>query len=162
MRGDIQDVKHEIAVAIASVTFLAVLAAVDAEKGVTTPTPGPAQVFEAEKAVKSDMGFPVVEVIGIKTTYNPQAEQVKDAIHELQIVWTQVGDDELLITAQLERLMRATRDVFWPAEGPMTLPNANSGPVEFVREEYTELMRGIKHPFVKASGTTLHVRTMTV
>lgn len=162
MRGDIQDVKHEIARALASAAFTSVLAAVDLEKAVTTATPGPVAVFEGEKAVKSDQGFPVVEVIGIRTLYALDDQQTKDATHEVHVVWTQVGDDELTITAQLERLVRATRDLFWPANGPSELTTLSTAPIQVVSEEYTALMPGSRHPFLKGSATTLRIGTLTL
>lgn len=162
MRGDIQDVKQAIAQALRSQSFLNVLAAVDAEKVVAMATPGPTQVFEGAKVVKTDQGFPVAEVIGVTTTYDATTEQAKVAVHEIQVIWTHVGDDELTITAQLERLVRATRDLFWPPEGPVVLPNVASAPLQLVREEYTALMQGLAHPFVQASGTTMQVPTLTL
>lgn len=161
MTGDIQDVKHAIARELLGPDFLIVLAAVDAEKGVTA-TPGPAAVFEGEKANLNGVGYPVAEVIGVSTIYDPASEQAKAATHEVQVVWTQAGDDELVITAQLERLVRATRDFFWPPSGPRVLIGINAAPLELVREEYTALMPAKDHPFVKGSGTTLRVPTLSL
>jgi hypothetical protein len=161
MLGDLQDAKHEVAVLLGNAAFLTALAAVDTEKGVTSATPGPAAVFESERFVKTGQGFPVVEVIGIRSTYSSES-QAKFAVHEVHIVWTHVGDDEQTITAQLERLVRATRDVLWPLLGPVTLPIANSGPLEVVSEEYSQLMPAQGHPFVKGAVTVLHVPTYVV
>ena len=162
MKGDIQDVKHEVALALRSAGFLSVLAAVDLEKGITPATPGPTSVFEGEKAVKDDQGFPVVEVIGVRTLYATDDQQTKDATHEINVVWTQVGDDELMITAQLERLVRATRDFFWPTNGPSLLTTLATVPITVVSEEYTALMPGRIHPFLKGSATTLRIGTLTL
>lgn len=162
MTGDIQDVKHAIARELLGPDFLTVLAAVDAEKSVTSATPGPAAVFEGEKANLTGAGFPVAEVIGVSTIYDTESEQAKAATHEVQVVWTHVGDDELVITAQLERLVRATRDLFWPQTGPRVLIGINAAPLELVREEYTALMPAKDHPFVKGSGTTLRVPTLSL
>jgi hypothetical protein len=161
VRGDIQVVKHEIAMGLASPEFVGILAGVDTETLAPLQTPGPASI-EGEKFVLSGQGFPVVEVVGIRTVYDSNAEQVKDATHEIQVMWTQVGDDELTITAQLERLVKATRDYFWPPIGPLVLPNVNACPIEIVSEEYSALMKGLTTPFVKGSATTLRVRTLTV
>lgn len=162
MLADIQDVKHELALLLLAPAFLATLAAVDVERGVTSATPGPAAVFEGEKFVKTGQGFPVVEVIGIRTVYGPDPQQAKFGVHEVQLAWTQVGDDELTITAQLERLVQATRDTVWPADGPITLPNAHSGPIEVASEEYSQLMPAQGHPFVKAAVVVLHVPTYAI
>lgn len=163
MLGDIQDVKHALALVLGGPEFLTVLAAVDAEKAVSIATPGPTQVFEGEKTTLTDQGFPVAEIIGNRTLYNSDSEQAKDATHEIQVMWTHVGDDELTITAQLERLVRATRDVLWPAEGLRVLPGVNACPTEILSEEYTALMPTTQaRQFVKGSATTMRVRTLTV
>ena len=162
MLAGIQDTKHEVALLLAAASFLVALAAVDAEKGIVDATPGPASIFEGEKFVKTGQGFPVVEVIGIRTVYAPDAQQAKVAVHELQVAWTHVGDDELTITGQLERMVEATRAIFWPTLGPVTLPNANSGPIEVVSDEYSQLMPAQGHPFVKGAVIVLHVPTYSV
>lgn len=157
--GDIEDAKRELALVLAAQEFLDVLAAVDAEKGDAAPTtPGPTSVFEGAKEVKSGQGFPVVEVIGRRTVYDTEAEQSKDAVHEVSIFWTHCGDDELTIGRHLERLVRATRDVFWNR----SLSAIASFPVEVGTEEYSPLMPGESHPFVKASETVVRVRTIAV
>ena len=160
MLGDIQDVKHAIARQLLGGDFLTTLAAVDAEKAVAIATPGPTQVFEGEKAQISDQGYPVVEVIGNRTIYDTASEQAKAATHEIQIVWTHVGDDELTITAQLERLVRATVDYFWPPTGSMVLMGVNAAPLTLLSEEYTALLpTRTAGQFVKGSAITLHVPT---
>lgn len=162
MTGDIQDVKHAIARELGGPDFLTVLAAVDTEKAVTLPTPGPAAIFEGEKANLTGFGYPVAEVIGVGTVYDIDSEQAKSATHEVQVVWTQVGDDELTITAQLERLVRATRDLFWPPTGPRVLIGINAAPLTVLRDEYTALMPAAAHPFVKGAGTTFQVPTYSL
>lgn len=161
MLAGIQDVKHELAVLLAGPEFLTALAAIDAEKGVTNPTPPAAAVFEGERFVKTSQGFPVVEVIGARTVYDT-ASQVQLAIHEVHVVWTQVGDDELTIVGELERLVRATRELLWPLQGALTLPGANSAPIQLISEEYSQLMPAKTHPFVKGAVTVLHVPTMSI
>jgi hypothetical protein len=162
--GDLEDVKREIAAALRGAPFLTVLAAVDAEKPGTIVTPGPAAIFEGEIASGrlSASGYPVAEVIGLKTTYDPESQQSKLATHELSILWTQAGDDELTITTHLERLVRATRDFFWPATGPVIVQALASAPIAIVSEEYTALLPSRDHPFVKGSSTLLQVQTQTL
>lgn len=162
MRGDIEDVKHELALLLQAPGFLTLLTAVDAEKSTTIVTPGPAAVFEGEKASKTGMGYPVAEVIGLRTTYDAPSNEAKVAIHDVQIAWTQVGDDELTITTHVERLVRATRDLVWPANGPASLPALASAPMELVSEEYSELFKGKEYPFVKGSMTVLRVTTLSL
>lgn len=158
MFGDIEDVKHQVAVKLLAQEFLDRLTAVDTEKGATVATPGPAAVLEGEKRSITDLGFPVVEVIGLRTAYNLDAES-KDAAHEISVMWTQVGDDELAITTQLERLVRATRDTFWR----VCLPYVDSAPIAVVSEEYSELSpRRDGSGFVKGSSTVLHVGTFAL
>ncbi len=153
--GDIEDAKHQIAQLILASTFAAALAAVDAEKGSAVATPIAASVYEGSKQVKNGQGYPVCEVIGHKTEYDPADQEAKSATHEIGVYWTQIGDDELTITTQLERLVRATRDVCWNAG----LEAIASAPVEVVTEEYGPLLPGRDGPFVKGSQTILRVRT---
>lgn len=162
MRGDIEDTKFEVAQLLRSAAFLTLLTAVDVEKSTGIVTPGPAAVFEGEKAVKTGQGYPVVEVIGVRTVYQPESSQAKAATHEVQISWTHVGDDELTIATQVERLVRATRDLLWPAAGPAELTALASAPIELVSEEYTELFKGKEFPFVKGALTVVRVTTLSV
>lgn len=151
--------KHELALLLRSAALLTCLAAVDAEKATGVVTPGPAVVFEGEKAVLTGLGYPVAEVIGLRTSYDSASQQAKSATHEVTVNWTQVGDDELTVTTHLERLVRATRDLFWPPTGPITLPAIASGPIELVSEEYSALFQATVSPFVKGSVSILRVPT---
>lgn len=162
MRGDIEDVKHELALLLQAASFVTLLTAVDAEKGTSVVTPAPAAIFEGEKASKTGMGYPVAEVIGLRTVYDNPSDQAKVAIHDVQIAWTHVGDDELTITTQVERLVRATRDLVWPHDGPASLTNLASAPIELVSEEYSELFKGKDVAFVKGSMTVLRVTTLSL
>lgn len=161
MKGDMEDCKHELALLLQSAAFVTLLAAVDVEKGTSVVTPGPAVVFEGEKAVLTGLGYPVCEVIGLRTVYAPESQQSKVAAHDIQVAWTHVGDDELTIATQVERLVRATRDLFWPHDGPITLPALASAPIELVSEEYSALFKGKDVAFVKGSMTVLRVSTLS-
>src|ERR1700692_3599041 len=100
MVGDIEDVKHAILLILASATFTTALTAVDAEKRPAAgarATPGPASLFDYETRTMRGQPFPIGEVIGIRSVYGMDA-QAKAAVHEVQIVWTQVGDSEQLVT----------------------------------------------------------------
>lgn len=161
-RGDIEDVKRELALLLASAVFVTALAAVDAEKGGTRATPRPTKVNEFEKMSTTDVGYPVGEVIGHRTMYSTLDQQVKTAVHEIDIVWTQVGDDEATITADLERLVRATRDLLWPQAGPIALPAIPTEPIVIASEEYTQLMPAQQHPFVKGAATRVLIAVETL
>lgn len=161
--GDMESAKHEIALLLAAATFATLLTAIDAEKAqasgstVTTSAPAAAAIFEgAVNSQKEGSGYPVVEIIGHKTDYDEADQQVDSGTHEIGIYWTHVGDDELTITTQLERLVRATRQTCRNA----LLSAIQSAPVQVVSEEYTALMptktAGI---FVKSSQTIVRVRT---
>ena len=162
MNADMESVKRELAMLLRSPGFLTVLAAVDAEKAAAVATPGPTVVYEGERMAISDVGYPVAEVIGHQTTYDTADQQTKSATHEVEITWTQVGDNELVITTQLQRLVRATRDVLWPQSGPSELVLLASWPLVIVAEQYSALMPAQGHPFVKGAMTTLHVMTETL
>lgn len=162
MKGDIQDVAAELKLQFASSAFLTVLAAVDAEKGLTDTavTPGPATVNDFEAMDVSGLGYPVLEIIGRRTTYDETDEVAKDATHELELNWTVVGDDEKTITRQVQNLARATVDFLWPETGPRGLATLGSAPVLFVSEDYSDLMPATAHPFVKGSTTRIQVKTL--
>lgn len=164
MTGDLEDVKRAVAQRLRSPVFTALLAAVDAEKADGTTTPVPVSIFEGEKAVDPSEGYPTGAVIGARTAYGDQANTSKDAAHEIQIVWTQTGDDELSIARELERLVRATRDLFWPAGSPgISLDEVHSAPVIVRGDEYSALMPTDTHPvFIKAASTQLLVATYTL
>lgn len=159
--GDIEDVKRAIALRLRSARFAEVLTAVDTEKGDSATTPVPVSIFEGEKAVLPAEGYPHGMVVGARTAYAIDANVDKDAAHELQIVWTQVGDDELVITRQLERLVRATRDLLWPSGSPgITLEELHTPPVIVRGDEYSALMPTDAHPvFIKAASTQVLVST---
>lgn len=164
MSGDLEDVKRAVAQRLRSTTFLEVLAAVDAEKADGSTTPGPTSIFEGEKAVGKDEGYPVGMVIGARTAYATEANVEKDAAHELQVLWTDVGDDELVITRHLERLVRATRDLFWPpGSSGLVLPELANAPVIVRGDEYSALLPTDEHPpFIKAAATQLLIATFTL
>lgn len=179
MLGDIADIKHALASRIggeagnfgqwvgASDAFATALAVVDSEKNDGFQTPLPTAIYEGEKVNVSDVGFPVGELIAVKTLYN-QDTDAKQMVHEVHIFWTAAGDDEMTITATVERLVRATRDLFWPTDPQtgftqrVTLPEVHSGPLVFVSEDYTSLAPKVnKTGFVKGSWTVLLVPSLT-
>lgn len=164
MTGDIEDVQRAIAQRLRSQTFLDILAAVDAEKGDGSSTPAPVSIFEGERAVSPTEGYPVGAVVGARTAYSTDANVDKDAAHEIQVVWTQTGDDELVITRHLQRLARATRDLFWPSGSPgISLEELHTPPVIVRGDEYSALMPTDEHPpFIKAASTQILVTTYTL
>ncbi len=159
LNGDIEDAKHQVALVLLDPAFATLISAIDAEKGAVTATPPPAAVFKGAMAqTKIGQGSPVCEVIGHKTDYDVADQHAKTATHEIGVYWTHWGDDELTITTQLERLVRATRDALW--NGLLTA--IASAPVEVVGEEYSPLMPGKNGAFVKSSATTIRVRTVAL
>lgn len=158
LTGDIEDAKHAVARRLGSQEFVDRLAAIDAEKSPALETPAPRQIFEGEVLRLSDQGYPVAEVIGVRTLYDDPSQQVKEATHEIEVIWTQVGDDELVVTTQLQRLVRATRDLFWNA----LLSEIASEPVLVAAEEYSALMPSSVQAFVKGASTRVLVRTIAL
>lgn len=164
MAGDVEDAKHQIALKLQSDDFLNALAAIDIEKDDGTSTAQPTQIFEGEKVNISDSGYPVCELIAYRSRYDVNTD-AKDVVHEVHIFWTQAGDDELTITRDLERLMRATRDVFWPqgAQRDPFIGTNWSTPLILVSEDYTHLAPKInKTGFIKGSWMVVLVHTISV
>lgn len=155
--GDIEDTKHALAVVLAGPAFLERLRAIDAEKG-EGETPVPTVVIPGETTNPVGQGYPIAEVIGLRTDYATEDQQCKQALHQIAVHWTQVGDDELTITRDLQRLVRATRDLLWNS----SLPALGNAPVLVTSEEYSELMPAKDRPFVKASQTLLRIATFTI
>jgi len=155
LAGDMEDTKRVVAQRLRSARFLELLAAVDAEKGSGT-TPAPVSIFEGEKAVAIEEGYPTGSVIGARTAYSTDPNVEKSAAHEVLVLWTDTGDDELAITRHLERLVRATRDLFWN----VTLEELHTPPVIVRSEEYSALLPTDEHPpFIKAASTQLLIGT---
>src|ERR1051325_5526389 len=155
MLGDIQDVKRQVMLALVSEAFTAQIAAVDAEKGFGV-TPIPVAVFPAERRNIAGLGFPIGEVIGLRTTYVDEDSASVDATHEIAVMWTHVGDDELIVTRDLERLVRATREFL----DRHVIAALNMGPMRIVSEDYSELSRRPEGSgFVKGASSMLEVTT---
>lgn len=110
MTGDIETVKQGIAAALASSAFTDALAAVNAEQGGAYATPPPAVIYPYERAVPET--YPAIELQGLTSTYNVE-DDVKQVTHRIAVVVTQVGDNEQTITTDIERLVRATRDLLF-------------------------------------------------
>ncbi len=159
MPGDLEDVKRAIAQRLRSARFLEILAGVDAEKADGSTTPAPAEVTEGERVFPKGQAYPVGEVVGVRTAYASEANVEKDAAHEVHIVWTMTGDDELVITRVLERLVRATRDLFWN----QSLDELHTPWVIVRGEEYSGLLPNDEHaPFYKAASTQVLVTTYSL
>ena len=162
--GDIEDVERAIAQRLRSAAFRDVLAAVDAGKGDGTTTPGPVSVFEGEKVVQRGEGYPVAHVIGIRTAYASDPNIDKERAHQVQVEFTQTGEDETAIKRHLQRLVRATVEFFWPAGTPgITLEELRTTPVIVRDEEYSALGLTDEHPpFIKAASLQLLVTTFAL
>lgn len=110
MTGDIETVKKGIAAALGSSAFTDVLAAVNAEQGDGYTTPPPSVIYPYERAVPET--YPAIELQGLTSTYNVD-DDVKAVTHRIAVVVTQVGDNEQSITTDIERLVRAIRDLLF-------------------------------------------------
>lgn len=149
--------KRAVAVRLQSAEFTALLAAIDAEKGEGV-TPGPTHVYRGRCSAPGEFGFPIAEVVGRISHYAEEENQVKAAVHEIAVIWTQTGDDGEAISTHLERLLRATRDLLWNA----LLEEIASTPVIVVSEEYSDLLPSSQQPFVQFSETLLRVPTIAI
>lgn len=157
MTGDIDDVKHQIALILASASFLAVLAAIDTEKNaaqeVSIATPGPAEIKEYE--IANPQLFPHCQIIGGASEFD-QESTAQEAGHEVQIVWLHVADDEGTVAKVIERLVRATR-VLW---GTTFEGACNAAPLRVIREDYSDLTPTPTNAFLKGGRTFVLVPTV--
>lgn len=153
MTGDIETVKAAIAAALLSADFATALAAVDTEKNDGSTTPGPAFGYPYERAVLE--GYPAFELQGLQTTYNSNGD-VKEATHQIGVVWTLAGDNEAVLTQVLERLVRATRDFLWRStlSGQIGL-----APMLVKSENYSALQPGTNTPLLKGCVVIIEATT---
>lgn len=160
MVGDIESVKTELAAVLANTAtaidrfgatkyFNDALDTVNAEKNDGHVTPYPASIYPYERAVIES--YPAVELQGLVTTYQPE-DDVKAGTQRVAVVWTVVGDNEASVTTDVERLVRATRDVLW-----RSLLSADLGlaPIHVESEDYSALAPGGPNPFMKGGRVVL-------
>lgn len=155
MLGDIEDVKHQIALIIAGAAFTAQLATIDAEKDDGITTPAPAQVEECEKA--NFTNYPACRVIGLGAEYDQDSNAAKDGRHLVSVDFLQTGDDEATVTKQVERLVRAARDVLWES---LLGEGINAAPTIVTREDYGQLAVNENNAFLKGGGLIVQVSTV--
>lgn len=156
LTGDIETVKAAIAADLASSGFTDVLAAVNAEKNDGYTTPGPAAVYDYERAALE--AYPAVELQGLTTTYEVD-DDVKAATHQIAIVWTQVGDNEQTVTKDVERLVRATRDRLWRS---VLGGQVGLAPMLVMSEDYSALAPSAQgQPFMKGGRLIVAATTLT-
>lgn len=145
--GDVESVVEAMASALRSTSFTDILAAIDArlDQGQELPraTPGPAAVYGYERATPE--AYPCAEVVIVQSEIDEDADEAKST-HRITIDWTVVGDDEEVVTRDVQRLVLATRLGFrrgvldgMRAIGPMT--------IQF--EDYSRLEQGRDHPLLK-------------
>lgn len=167
MLGDIEDVAHQIALLIGSnrdgingSTFAENLAAIDAEKndGVTTTAPIAEQIFEAQKASVSANGFPACQIIAGRTAFaqddNPT---LQEGTHRLTILWLHLGDDEVTVAKQIQRLVRATRMTLWGSTFDGLI---NAAPLLVQDEDYSDLAPVEGSAFLKGGRSIVLVPTL--
>ncbi len=163
MLGDIEDVKHQIALLLASAsagangsTFAQNLAALDTEKNDGVTTPSPAEIHETERAQLTN--YPGCLLIARDTNYDLEAgPTLQDGTHLLEVVWFQVGDDEAVVTKQVERLVRATRLTLW---GTTFGGAINAAPLQVIRDNYADLAPSGETAFLKGGRTFVAVATL--
>lgn len=154
--GDIEDVKHQIAVLLAGATFTANLTALAAAKADGITTPALAQIEECEKAQL--VNFPAVRLIGLATTFNNDDENgLQEGTHEIAVDVVHVGDDEATLTKHIERLVRAARATLW---GTTLGSGINATPLLVQREDYGALAPGVDTAFYKGGGLVVLVTTL--
>jgi hypothetical protein len=87
-----------------------------------------------------------------------QDDDLKNATHAIAIVFTQVGDNEATVTTDVERLVRAARDLFW-----RSVLDAQEGlaPILVVSEDYSALAPGNGYPFMKGGRLIVAATTLT-
>lgn len=155
MSGDMEAVKTALAKWLSGPQYSDALAAVDAEKGDGNVTPGLQAVYAYERTKLE--AYPAVELQGLRTDYAAD-DDVKQATHAIAIVFTQVGDNEETITREVERLIRAARDLFWRSvlDGQEGLT-----PILVTSEDYSPLAPAIGAPFQKGGHLIVAATTLT-
>jgi hypothetical protein len=154
--GDVEAVKKTLATWLASSRFSDALAAVNAEQNDGYTTPGLQAVYGYERAVIE--AYPAVELQGLRTDY-AQDDDLKNATHSIAIVFTQVGDNEAAVTTDVERLVRAARDMCW-----RSVLDAQEGlaPLVVVSEDYSALAPDPNgNPFMKGGRLIVAAQTLT-
>jgi hypothetical protein len=155
MFGFIDDVKHQIALYVASATFTDALTAIDVEKNDGVVTPAPAQIEECE--IETPSTYPCAMVIGVDTEFDQESNPtLQDSRHRVDVYWLAVGDDERTVTKYVERLVRATRGLW----GGTFAGAINAAPVQVLREDYSDLARSPDNSFLKGGRVILLVPTL--
>lgn len=149
--GDAEDVKRTLKRMIEGPEFIAKLASVVTTKGDGTWPTLPVTVY-AEERLTHDR-FPMAELIVYRSSFDDE-EWVKKTVHQIGVRWTAVGPDEVTVTRQVERLVRATTDLLWMSNLDMLV---QSGPIRVTDEDYSPLLPTATHPFVKSGLVLLHV-----
>jgi hypothetical protein len=165
MRGDMEDVKHEIALLLGSksagangLTMGQNLTAIDAEKADGLLTPAPATINETERTGNPSNGFPWVQLIGLETPYNQDdGPTLQEGTHAVAIVFLQVTDDEELVTKHIERLVKAARLTLW---GTTFGGGINAAPAQVLREDYSDLAPTKDNAFLKGGRLFVAVPTL--
>lgn len=155
MTGDIESVKTAIAAALNGTGFTDALAAVNVDKNDGYTTPGPAVGYPYERAVLE--AYPAFELVGLATGYG-EDEDLKKATHQIAVLWTVAGDNEATLTTDVERLVRATRDLLWRS---VLGGQVGLAPMLVVSDDYSPLAPGNGHPFMKGGRVIVSATTLT-
>ena len=127
----------------------------EAADGIHTPPP-----YEIHTTDKDSLnGFPAMEIIATSSgSKSDSYAQIYE--HRVAVGFTLVGDDEEVLTTQVERYMWAVRHI---ARDTLTAPDAIVGPIDAGGEQYTPLGNrptGVEFPFVKAGYIELLMTTV--
>jgi len=153
--GDPESLSKAFAAWVSSSRYSDALTAVNNEKADGHVTPAPRAVYPHERVVPED--YPAVQVIVTAGDYDPDAD-TKDVSYEFMVAFAQVGDSEAAVTTDVQRLMRAGRDVFFRSvlDGGLGLQ-----PIGIVREDYSQLGNYNGSAFLKAGWVTFRATTFS-
>lgn len=135
--GDIESVKAKLVTWIQSSRFTDCLDAVNTEKdpsGEGYQTPAPTSIYGYEREVPES--YPAIVLRGLGTVYD-NSSAAKQATHRIAVLVFQVADTEARVTQDVERLVRALRDLLHRSvlDGSLVLM-----PILLEAEEYSDLL----------------------
>jgi len=161
--GSIEAVKESLQRWLRSSRFVDAIAAVDAQAVAegrddntrATPVPDADAIFTTEK--HSLAKYPAVELVNVRVAYAPDTEAKIRAI-ELGVVFSQAGDDEALVTRDVERLIEAAGQLL---RGSFLDTRDGIKRIELASEDYSELTPGQGGTFLRGGELRLAIATIT-
>lgn len=136
--------------------YAAALQAATIQAGDGVPLPALERVYTANKDTRE--AYPCLELLGDVSQPNDDSS-VEDYEHRLELWFWVNGDDEELITAQLERYVLAARDMLRLAS---LMPSVANVPVRVGREEFSPVGRAKAAPqtFLKVGVLEVFIGTL--